>query len=696
MKGIFYFTIPLLVARIYTCVLVFGTSGNAALHVVLPLLRGFFSDLAVGLVFGLVVHGLHRRRILFFSVWLVWVLLVSLNAEFIAVRASNMNYRFLHLALAEDFLLGSTVSIKNLINFLVCSLGSLPLLFAAGRLRFARSISLRRLATLAAVSLLVVLVPPSRSHPSWLQANFAEENARTLFTGSTVHLEKEEVPPEVRKKFLIRDLDGEPVTKYPEDRPNVLLVLVESISYEASLSDPMPFFRSLHEEGRSYPGFITLQHQTNKGMYAVLCGDFPNFLTNDSKSDLMAASRYRRTCLPEALRQNSYHTVFMQSANLRYMSKDRFATEAGFEGVFGNADYQAAFSRTNWGVDDATLYRHAIDKLKKLGTSEKPWFVTLLTAGTHHPYNVPGNANPTYDEAVSYADESLRRFVSALRKEGLLENTVAIFTADEPHRTSKEGLAGMMEYQHIPLVVLIPGMEGPSEHSGHYTQADLFLSITDYLSIPHGNATGRSIFRRYKEGRNLFFGDIYASRVYSITQDNTLYVCSTSLAMDLECSAYEIESGSLFGSDLPLKDVDEAYVHDLRRMLAANELTAEKLASHTVFRERNETYRGSSWVMGDHRMSARKGDTITWRLKIRAHDYIQVSFHARTVLPETEQIFIKEFAVKGGDSYTFSHEFTAPSDITSLWSNLSVLGSRNGTYIIEDLVIERRRRTEGS
>jgi hypothetical protein len=608
-----------------------------------------------------------------------------------------MNYQFLHLAMAEDFLLGSTVSIKNLINLIVCLLGSLPLLVGAHGLGLTRRpVALSRMALLAAVSLLVVFVPVSRSHPGWLQANFGEENFRTLLTGTSVQPEQAEIPPEVRKRFLVRDLAGEPVMEYPGDRPNMLLILVESISHEASTSEAMPFFRSLHEAGRSYPGFITLQHQTNKGMYAVLCGDYPNFLTNDSKSDLMAARRYHRTCLPEVLRRNGYHTLFMQSANLQYMRKDRFAAEAGFEEVLGNTDYSTAFSRTKWGVDDATLYRHAVEKLKRIALGEKPWFATLLTAGTHHPFNIPGNANPTYDEAASYADESLKRFIGALRKEGLLENTVVIITSDEPHRTGKEGLAGLLEYQHIPLVVLVPRMEGSSEHAGHYTQADLFLSITDYLSIPHERATGRSIFRRYEDTRNLFFGDIYASKVYSVTEDDTLYVCTTTLAMDLECSAYAMEGGQLFGAGLPPAEVDEEYVRDLRHMLAANELTAEKLASHTVFREHDETYRGSTWIMGDHRMSARGGDTITWRLSIRAHDYIQVSFHARAVIPETEQIFVKEFAVKGGESYTVTHEFTAASDITSLWSNLSVLALNNGKYTLEELVIERRRGTGGS
>ena len=87
---------------------------------------------------------------------------------------------------------------------------------------------------------------------------------------------------------LAADLSGEPRIGARPSAPNVLLVLVESISgaylsttAEAHGRSPrpsMPRLDAFAREHTAYATFLTHQINTNRGVYAALCGDLPKLL----------------------------------------------------------------------------------------------------------------------------------------------------------------------------------------------------------------------------------------------------------------------------------------------------------------------------------------------------------------------------------------------------------------------------------
>ena len=54
--------------------------------------------------------------------------------------------------------------------------------------------------------------------------------------------------------------------------------------------------------------------------------------------------------------------------------------------------FAASDFRTLWGVDDRAFFAGARRLLEELREEPEPWFLTLLTVGTHHPYVVPPGA----------------------------------------------------------------------------------------------------------------------------------------------------------------------------------------------------------------------------------------------------------------------------------------------------------------
>jgi hypothetical protein len=495
------------------------------------------------------------------------------------------------------------------------------------------------------------------------------------------------------EKFLPQDVSGAPVIPYPSTGENILLIIEEGISHQASTSKHMPFLAGLHNQGISYENFVSLQKQTNRGVYALLCNDWPNFLTKEAKSDIVGQYGVREKCFPEILRENGYSTVFMQGAPLGYMRKDRFAEKAGFSEIVGASGYPAFRARSKWGVDDETLYWHVLKKIDALEQLGKPWFVSLLTVSAHHPYLVPGNKSPSGPEVLGFVDGALRKFIQGLRSRGLMKDTLVIVTADEAAFAQKgrygEQAQKEISMNHAVMVVLAPRSDGHQVRQGLFSQADIALSVLDYLGLDLGRTSGRSLFREYKDPRPLVFGNVYTSKIYTVDDHNILYTCS----LDLECSAYSVEGHSIFNSPLEASEADGSYLAELEQVLGVKELDSASLKSRYVFLERNKRYEGQRWLLGDHKLILRKGQKVSWHVDMRAVDDIRVQFVVEKVEGNPlkwEPVHLKDAKVKSGDTLEFTLDYEPRDDEEYIWSKMMVLPrTPSGEYFVKEIAIER-------
>ena len=84
----------------------------------------------------------------------------------------------------------------------------------------------------------------------------------------------------------------------------------------------------------------------------------------------------------------------------------------------------------------ASLFRRAGEVVDELEAAPGPWFLTLLTVGTHHPYTLPPDVERSQDDdglrsAFETLDASASDFFDSLARRGVLDDTLVLLTVDE-------------------------------------------------------------------------------------------------------------------------------------------------------------------------------------------------------------------------------------------------------------------------
>jgi len=79
----------------------------------------------------------------------------------------------------------------------------------------------------------------------------------------------------------------------------------------------MPRLSTWAERGMNTPDYVLHSHQTIRGLYAMLCGDYDKLDDGTPKGVEMLNQRQRnQVCLPAQLRQHGFSTHFLQGAGL--------------------------------------------------------------------------------------------------------------------------------------------------------------------------------------------------------------------------------------------------------------------------------------------------------------------------------------------------------------------------------------------
>ncbi|OAB51467.1 sulfatase [Pseudomonas thivervalensis] len=330
-------------------------------------------------------------------------------------------------------------------------------------------------------------------------------------------LDGDAVDPTPPMEGLTRlDLDGNKLLAEPGRARNVLVIALEGIpgayvsanrqalksSYQENL---MPHLSAWAERGMNTPDYVLHSHQTIRGLYAMLCGDYDKLDDGTPKGvEMLNQTQRNQACLPAQLRQNGFSTHFLQGAGLRFMAKDRIMPHIGFDTTLGMEWFtRPAYLEFPWGKDDKTFFEGALDYVGQLRQADKPWMLTLLTVGTHQPYSAPDDYLQRYDTAkqaaVGYLDDALQNFLAGLEHQGILENTLVVITSDESHGIDDVRLASSWGFNLTLAPEPLPRIK-----SGTYGHVDLTASILDYFgfTVPT-SLSGRSMFRDYPTGREI-------------------------------------------------------------------------------------------------------------------------------------------------------------------------------------------------
>jgi len=506
-------------------------------------LAGIAADLGVGAVAAALIAALPAR-------WLrtaagtLWGLAHWAQLEHVTVLGGPLSLRYAGYLRDPEFLFGSALEPTTLVPGLgLVLLGTL----AGFLLPRARRRLLVPLAAAGLVLSTVVLLLPGPH--SWRDGHFVLSELARL--GRSVAAPAGAETPAAQTAHM--DLSGERLVPVLPDRPNVLLLVMEGVSgtylprlgltggEDVGLS--LPTLDGLVDRSVAVRTLFSHQRQTNRGLWALLCGRLPDLGSGEAKLTRLARSGEHLPCLPVAFEHAGYRTIFQQAAPLSFMVKDRAMAAVGFQQVGGDESLERAYRRTPWGVDDRAFLEQAAELAAGLQEKRRqggpPWFLTLLTVGTHHPYTVP-QGEPTLANAMHTLDRAVGQFVDQLGAAGLLDDTLLVITNDESAGALEGDEWTQALSQNLGLLLL----RYPDERSllleTPAAQRDVAATILDAVGAAPGasdagahagaEATvlgGRSALRRHPP-RPLFFGNTYLDRTYGFFPPGRLLVCDGS------------------------------------------------------------------------------------------------------------------------------------------------------------------------
>ena len=227
-------------------------------------------------------------------------------------------------------------------------------------------------------------------------------------------------------------------------RRNIVIFVLESFSAEHSgLLNPdlypdgkgfTPFLDSLMREGYTFTSGFANGHKSIEALPAVF-SSIPSFKT---PFVLLPQSLAPTRGLPKILGEEGYATAFFCGSPRGSMGFGAYATASGITRLYSQEDYEKAHGTDDydgyWGIWDEPFLGFMEETLGEL---PQPFFASVFTLSSHHPFVVPEKYEDTLPEGrtrihkgVAYTDLALRRFFERAAGTDWFRNTLFVFTAD--------------------------------------------------------------------------------------------------------------------------------------------------------------------------------------------------------------------------------------------------------------------------
>jgi phosphoglycerol transferase MdoB-like AlkP superfamily enzyme len=274
-------------------------------------------------------------------------------------------------------------------------------------------------------------------------------------------------------------------------KPNIILIIMESMSAakmkrHGNTDNLTPFLDSLSYESLYFEQLYSAGKHTFNGIFSTLYS-FPALYRQQPLDNMRDYNGLSNT-----LQENGYSTTFFITHDGQFDNMEGFLRLNKFEKVYSQQDYPVKEVKTTLGVPDDYLFRYSIPVLDTLARNKKPFLVAFMTGSDHGPYYVPPyfkpEANDIKNQAVQYADWSLKQFISTCKTKSWFDNTIFVFVADHGSAIqAKYDIA--LNYHHVPLLIYAPKKIEKQLYTEISSQIDIFPTIMGLTGIDYVNNT---------------------------------------------------------------------------------------------------------------------------------------------------------------------------------------------------------------
>lgn len=251
---------------------------------------------------------------------------------------------------------------------------------------------------------------------------------------------------------------GAPVRVLNNERPNILMIVLESFSgylFGPAGGDSLvtPCLNRLSREGILFKNFYGSGTRTDKALPAILSG-YPaqpaqSIIKEPKKSQTLPN-------LVKTLTGKGYHSAFWYGGEINFANFNSYVIGSGFNTVITKNDFDPKDFNSKWGVHDHVLFKSLKDSLKSV---TEPFIDVVLTLSSHEPFEIPaehhfsGNDVMTqYKNSVYYTDSVIGSFISWAKEQKWWKNTLVVLVADHGARITGEIPAHSVKIFRIPMV----------------------------------------------------------------------------------------------------------------------------------------------------------------------------------------------------------------------------------------------------
>ncbi len=334
---------------------------------------------------------------------------------------------------------------------------------------------------------------------------------------------------------------------------NVVIIILESFSQEhfGSLNNIKdyqgftPFLDSLICKSYVAQAFANGKRSI-EGIPAILAS-VPTLMNEAYVTSMYSGNKINS--LASILKSEGYTTSFYHGGSNGTMGFDAFTKIAGFDIYKGRHEYHNEKDYDGkWGIFDEPYLQYYANELN---TYKQPFFSSIFTLSSHHPYTVPEKYKGKFrkgkleiQESIMYADFALKKFFEKASEMQWYKNTLFLITADHTSEAFLDYYKNNVGMYAIPIIYYIPDNDTlklfPKKIS---QQTDIFPSVLGLLNYKGKFLSfGKNIFNKNEKS----FSISYLNGEYQLIADNYMLKFDGKNGISL----FNIRSDSLLKNNL--------------------------------------------------------------------------------------------------------------------------------------------------
>ena len=356
----------------------------------------------------------------------------------------------------------------------------------------------------------------------------------------------------------------------PFSKQNVVIIIVESLSkkYLGFFGGKVqtPFLDSLFAQGLVFTNAFANAKESIQGIPAII-SSIPSW--QDAPFIFSPYASNNITSLANVLRTHQYQTSFFHGGFNGTMGFDSYSKLAGFDSYYGRNEYgdDKDFDG-DWGIWDEPFLQFMA---KRLSDTKQPFFSTVFTLNTHHPFTIPDKYKSTFHQSghpllncIAYLDLSLSHFFDAAKNQPWFKNTLFVITADHTAPIAENGPYSSMDDYRIPIVFYKYGSTSlKGLNTAIASQIDILPSILSLLNYPYPYySIGTSLFAPVDKR----FAITYTGGIYQYIDTSFFYQFNGQNAIDF----YNWKSDTMLNNNLYHNQMTNTILHcdsSLKRMI---------------------------------------------------------------------------------------------------------------------------------